>query len=90
MRRWCTRPLASGSTATRRRWRPPGSAIDPELIAEGDFDAASGHRAMAALLAKSTIDAAFVASDVVALGAFGALREAGFRVPGRRVDRRLR
>ena len=58
-----------------------GLAIDPELIAEGDFDAASGHRAMAALLAKSTIDAAFVASDVVALGAFGALREAGYRVP---------
>lgn len=58
-----------------------GMAIDPKLIAEGDFDAASGHRAMATLLARTEIDAAFVASDVVALGAFGALREAGFRVP---------
>ena len=50
----------------------------------------SGHAAMARLLARTSFDAAFVASDVVALGAIGALREAGLRVPGRRLDRRLR
>ena len=33
------------------------------------------------LLARTAFDAAFVASDVVALGAIGALREAGRRVP---------
>jgi LacI family transcriptional regulator len=53
----------------------------PELIAEGAFDAPSGHAAMARLLAGPPFDAAFVASDVVALGAIGALREAGRRVP---------
>jgi LacI family transcriptional regulator len=52
-----------------------------ELIAEAFFDAASGHAAMAELLKRTTFDAAFVASDVVALGAIGALREAGRRVP---------
>ncbi len=55
--------------------------IDRDLIAEADFDAPSGHVAMAGLLARTTFDAAFVASDVVALGAIGALREAGRRVP---------
>lgn len=53
----------------------------PELVAEGAFDAPSGHAAMAQLLARTPFDAAFVASDVVALGAIGALREAGRRVP---------
>ena len=58
-----------------------GIERDPSLIAEADFDAPSGHAAMAGLLARTTFDAAFVASDVVALGAIGALREAGRRVP---------
>jgi DNA-binding LacI/PurR family transcriptional regulator len=59
------------------------AGITPEgtLIAEADFDAPSGHVAMAQLLARTTFDAVFVASDVVALGAIGALREAGRRVP---------
>ncbi len=58
-----------------------GLEMDPALIAEAAFDAPSGHAAMAALLARTRFDAAFVASDVVALGAIGALREAGKRVP---------
>jgi DNA-binding LacI/PurR family transcriptional regulator len=58
-----------------------GIELDPALVAEGAFDAPSGHSAMAHLLATTTFDAAFVASDVVALGAIGALREAGRRVP---------
>jgi DNA-binding LacI/PurR family transcriptional regulator len=55
-------------------------ALD-ELIEEGAFDAPSGHAAMKRLLARTTFDAVFVASDVVALGAIGALREAGRREP---------
>jgi LacI family transcriptional regulator len=58
-----------------------GIDCDPILITEADFDAPSGHLAMARLLARTSFDAAFVASDVVALGAIGALREAGKRVP---------
>jgi DNA-binding LacI/PurR family transcriptional regulator len=58
-----------------------GIEAAPELVAEAAFDAPSGHVAMAGLLARTTFDAAFVASDVVALGAIGALRSAGLRVP---------
>ena len=58
-----------------------GIRIERELIAEADFDAPSGHVAMAELIGRTTFDAAFVASDVVALGAIGALREAGLKVP---------
>lgn len=54
---------------------------DPDLIAEASFDAPSGHAATAGLLARTSFSAIFVASDVVALGAVGALREAGLRVP---------
>ncbi|MEO8570923.1 MAG: LacI family DNA-binding transcriptional regulator [Chloroflexota bacterium] len=58
-----------------------GIECESILITEADFDAPSGHLAMARLLARTEFDAAFVASDVVALGAIGALREAGRRVP---------
>ena len=58
-----------------------GLPLDAGLVAEGAFDAASGHRAMAGILAGHDVDAVFVASDVVALGAIGALREAGRQVP---------
>jgi len=58
-----------------------GLAYDPILVAEGAYDAASGHRAMTELLRSGRPDAVFVASDVVALGAIGGLREAGLRVP---------
>ncbi len=58
-----------------------GIPLDPSLLEPGDFDAPSGHAAMRRLLDRTTFDAAFVASDVVALGAIGGLREAGLRVP---------
>lgn len=60
-----------------------GVGFDPSLVAEGAFDAPSGHSAMATLLDRSgrPPDAVFVASDVVAFGAIAALREAGLRVP---------
>ena len=58
-----------------------GIRHDDRLVAHAAFDAASGHRAMASLLAAGPLDAVFVASDVVAFGAFAAIREAGLRVP---------
>lgn len=58
-----------------------GVPWDPELVAEGAFDAASGARATAELLRRTTFSALFVASDVLTLGAFVAVREANRRVP---------
>jgi LacI family transcriptional regulator len=55
--------------------------FDDDLVESAEFDAPSGHAAMVRLLGRTTFAAAFVASDVVALGAIGALREAGRRVP---------
>lgn len=56
---------------------------DPDLEAEADFDPASGHRAILRILdaGDEPPDAVFVASDVVALGVLGGLRERGLRVP---------
>ncbi len=59
-----------------------GVGEEPGLVAEGAFDAPSGHRAVASILAHATPDAIFVASDVVAIGAIAGLREAGLSVPG--------
>ncbi|MFL5779289.1 MAG: LacI family DNA-binding transcriptional regulator [Chloroflexota bacterium] len=53
----------------------------PEWVVEGSFDAASGRKAMARLLAQVDPTAVFVASDTVAVGAMSALREAGQKVP---------
>jgi DNA-binding LacI/PurR family transcriptional regulator len=53
----------------------------PDWVVEAAFDAESGHRAMAALLDRAELDAVFVASDVVAFGALGALRATRRRVP---------
>jgi DNA-binding LacI/PurR family transcriptional regulator len=56
--------------------------FDRERVVEADFDAASGYRAMLALIDQSPdCSAVFVASDVVAFGAMGALRDRGRRVP---------
>jgi DNA-binding LacI/PurR family transcriptional regulator len=52
------------------------------IVAVGDFTRASGERAMKQLLADDpALDAVFVASDTMALGALRALRQAGRRVP---------
>jgi DNA-binding LacI/PurR family transcriptional regulator len=53
----------------------------PEWVVEAAFDAQSGHRAMAELISRGELEAVFVASDVVAFGAFGALRAANRRIP---------
>ncbi len=81
-------PLAYTAAADRvdgyrAALREAGLTADPALLAEGDFDAASGHRAMAKLLAGGRdFSAVFVASDTVAVGAIAALRQAGLGVPG--------
>jgi DNA-binding LacI/PurR family transcriptional regulator len=59
-----------------------GADFDPTLVEEGDYSQPSGERAMTRLLERHPdLDAVFVASDVMALGALVALRRAGRRVP---------
>ncbi|MFD3532443.1 LacI family DNA-binding transcriptional regulator [Streptomyces sp. NPDC058664] len=59
-----------------------GLAPDEALVANGDFTEEGGRRAMRELLdRRPDLDAVFAASDVMAAGARGALREAGRRVP---------
>ena len=56
--------------------------VDEELIREGDFTPASGYEAMKDLLSLSPIPtAAFIASDVVAIGAIQAIKQAGLQIP---------
>jgi LacI family transcriptional regulator len=57
-----------------------GLRVDPSLIMEGDFTESGGYRAMKHLLAAKP-EAVFAASDVMALGAMRAVREAGMTVP---------
>jgi len=59
-----------------------GKPIGPSLSVEGDWSAASGDRALRALLAQEPhLDAIFVGSDQMALGALGAAHSLGRRVP---------
>jgi DNA-binding LacI/PurR family transcriptional regulator len=59
-----------------------GRTVEPDLVAQGDFTEAGGFRAMRDLLERRPdLDAVFVASDTMALGALRALRAAGRRVP---------
>jgi LacI family transcriptional regulator len=60
--------------------RGRGLVPEPDLCVEGDFTEAGGYAAMQRLLPAQP-DAVFAASDVMALGALRALREAGRRVP---------
>lgn len=60
--------------------RGRGLTPDPALIVEGDFTEAGGYTAMRQLLPYRP-DAVFAASDMMAIGALRALREAGLRVP---------
>ncbi len=67
-------------------YRPPltdaGRPALPDLTVHGDFTEAGGSRAMADLLAAAPdLDAVFVASDLMAVGALRTLRAAGRRVP---------
>jgi len=69
-------------TGWRRATEDAGRAVDPALVAHGDFTEAGGEAAMARLLDQAPdLDAVFVASDPMAVGALRALRAAGRRVP---------
>ncbi|RAJ59840.1 DNA-binding LacI/PurR family transcriptional regulator [Streptomyces sp. Amel2xB2] len=55
---------------------------DPSLVAQGDFTAEGGERAMARLLDSSPdLDAVFAGNDLMASGALRTLRARGLRVP---------
>jgi LacI family transcriptional regulator len=68
--------LEGYSKALRER----GRDVDPALIVEGDFTEESGYFAMQKMLAARP-DAVFAASDIMAIGAMRAIREAGLCVP---------
>jgi len=57
-----------------------GLPLLPELAIEGDFTEIGGYHAMLRLL-DAHPDAVFAASDIMAIGALRALREANLRVP---------
>jgi LacI family transcriptional regulator len=57
-----------------------GKAFDPDLVADGEFTESGGYSAMMALIPHKP-DGLFAASDMMALGAMRALREAHLRVP---------
>ncbi len=54
--------------------------VEQELIAEGDFTEAGGYYGMQQLLPAKP-DAVFAASDLMAIGAMRAVREAGLKIP---------
>jgi DNA-binding LacI/PurR family transcriptional regulator len=59
-----------------------GKAVDPALVAYGDFSRASGAAAMRALLTQAPdLDGVFVNSDLMAIAAVDELRAQGRRVP---------
>ncbi len=59
-----------------------GIRLGPGRVADGDFTAAGGYRAMHALIdAHDDVDAVFACSDRMALGALQALHEAARQVP---------
>jgi len=67
-------------TGYRKALEERGREVDEALIAEGDFTEMSGYFAMQRLL-PARPDAVFAASDIMAIGAMRAVREAGLSVP---------
>lgn len=63
--------------------RALGDAYSPGLVAAGDWSVSSGREGAAGLLRRNPgLRGLFVASDLMAVGAIGALRAAGRQVPG--------
>ena len=59
-----------------------GLSAEVSLVADGDWSAQSGARAMQVLLEREPpIDAVFACSDQIALGALGVLHQAGRQIP---------
>jgi DNA-binding LacI/PurR family transcriptional regulator len=70
-------------TGYERALREAGIEPDPRLSVEAQSSEQAGHEAAMALLATGVpFDAIFTASDLIAMGAIGALRERGRTVPG--------
>lgn len=61
--------------------RRAGRSIDSDRIVHGSFTEHSGYTAMKTLLRRD-VDAAFCASDMIAVGALRAIHEEGRQVPG--------
>ena len=57
-----------------------GQSVRLELVAEAGFTEESGYTAMVRLIPQKP-DAVFAASDMMAVGAFRAIREAGLNIP---------
>jgi LacI family transcriptional regulator len=64
----------------RKAFLERGRNIEDELIADGDFTEAGGYYAMQQLLPAKP-EAVFAASDLMAIGAMRAVREAGLSIP---------
>jgi LacI family transcriptional regulator len=80
------RPSYSGAAGRLQGYRDAltcaGIPFEIDLVRFGDFDPESGYLQMNSLLeAGEAMTAAFVASDVVALGAMAAIREHGMEIP---------
>ena len=59
-----------------------GNAVDPKMVVYGDYSHASGITAMKQLLEQSPdVDAVFVNSDLMAIGAINTIQSNGKRVP---------
>ena len=59
-----------------------GIAVDPGLLAVGEFDERSGYAAARGLLAGTDLTAVFAANDLSAIGVLKAVAEVGLLVPG--------
>lgn len=76
---WCSRARLDGY---RAGLEAVGIALDPQLVAQGDFDYASGFEGARQLLAlPDRPTAVFAASDEMAMGVYEAARQRGLRVP---------
>ena len=76
---WEARERAAGWQAALAQAGQPST---PAMSVEGDWSAASGHRSLHALLAQQpNLDAIFVGSDQMAVGALEAAHSLGRRVP---------
>jgi DNA-binding LacI/PurR family transcriptional regulator len=77
-----TGPLDMTAAVDRYEGYRDALADRPPLVANADFTVEGGERAMRELLARAPdLDAVFVASDLMAVGALIALRALGRRVP---------
>jgi DNA-binding LacI/PurR family transcriptional regulator len=74
--------VESRFTGYRSALEAAGIPVAPELVAYGDYSEASGETVMAQLLDRAPdLDAVFVNSDVMAIGAIDTLRDRGRDVP---------